>query len=100
VTTNWDFSTQEFLEGQDHDRSASVDFLHGTYSVGLYLPGEVVDEPYRGADNGSEFVTSAYGTVHKLRDASRLIVWGLAVSPLDAELGFLLQAAGSVAVLC
>ena len=92
VTTNWDFSTQEFLEGHDHDRCTGIDYLHGTYSVGLYLPGEVVDEPYRGPDNRSEFFTSAFGTVHKLRDASRLIVWGLRVSPLDAELGFLLQA--------
>lgn len=93
VTTNWDFSTQEFLEGEYHDRCTGIDYLHGTYSVGLYLPGEVIDEPYRGPDNRSEFFTSAYGTVHLLRDASRLIVYGLRVSPLDAELGFLLQAA-------
>lgn len=93
VTTNWDFSATEFLEGQYHDRCTRVDYLHGTYDIGLYLPGEVIDEPYRGPDNRSEFFTSAYGTVHLLRDASRLIVWGLRVSALDAELGFLLQTA-------
>jgi hypothetical protein len=93
VSTNWDFSADEFLEGEWHDRCCGIHYLHGTYSVGLYLPGEVIDEPYRGLDNRSEFFMSALGTVHKLRDASRLVVYGLSISPLDAELGFLLQAA-------
>lgn len=92
-TTNWDFSVTEFLEGQYHDRCAGLHYLHGTYSVGLYLPGEVIDEPYRGPANRSEFLMAALSTVHMLRDALRLVVWGLRVSPLDAELGFLLQAA-------
>ena len=93
VTTNWDFSTQEFLEEKYPNRCLGTDYLHGTYSIGLYLPGEVMDEPYRGPDNRSEFFSSAISTVHTLRDANRLVVYGLRVSPLDAELGFLLQAA-------
>lgn len=93
VTTNWDLSTEEFLVGKDHDRCVGLNYLHGTYSVGLYLPGEVIDEAYRGPDQRSEFLSSAISTIHMLRDASRLIVWGLRVSPLDAELGFLLQRA-------
>jgi hypothetical protein len=86
-------SPEEFMEGKWQERCCGIHYLHGTYSVGLYLPGEVIDEPYRGPDNRSEFLSSAVSTVHELRDASRLVVYGLSISPLDAELGFLLQAA-------
>jgi hypothetical protein len=93
VTTNWDFAAGELLVPDEHktEFEPSIDYLHGTYSIGLYLPAEVIDEPYRGIDNRSEFLTSAISTVHCLRDASLLILYGLSLSPLDAELGFLLQ---------
>jgi hypothetical protein len=94
ATTNWDFSAQE-LHDEDRDPCPSISFLHGTFSVGLYLPGEAIDEPYRGADNLHEFEISMLSTVHALRDAERLIVYGLSFSPLDAELGYLLQSAAS-----
>jgi hypothetical protein len=93
VTTNWDFSALEFLEDRYHDRCTGVDYIHGTYDIGLYLPGEVVDEQYRDYDGWREMRISALNTVHMLRDISRLIVYGLSISPLDGELGFLLQCA-------
>ncbi len=91
VTTNWDFANSDLIEEDGAGRQPGIDFLHGTFDIGLYLPGEVVDEPYRGTDNRSEFFTSFLGTVTALRDVPRLVVYGLSVSPLDAALGFLLQ---------
>lgn len=88
VSTNWDFSASSLI---DDSEDACIDYIHGTFSVGLYLPGEVVDEPFRGRDNRQEFFTSMLSTVHALKDAWRLVVYGLSVSALDAELGFVLQ---------
>lgn len=92
ASTNWDFSAGDLLD-DSADGGGSVDYIHGTYDVGLYLPGEIVAEPYRGPANLSEFNASSRRTVLALRDASRLILYGLSVSPLDGELGFILQSA-------
>lgn len=88
VSTNWDFTADELVKD---DQDSSIDHIHGTFSVGLYLPNEVADEPYRDPDNRREFSTSMLSTVPSLICAQRLVVYGLSVSPLDAELGFVLQ---------
>lgn len=92
ITTNWDFSIAA-LQDRGTRESAGINYLHGTYEVGMYLPGEVLDEPYRSEDNRSEFGSAMFETVHIVRDAQRLVVYGLSFSPLDAELGFLLYSA-------
>ena len=92
VTTNWDLSASTLQCNLDGDKFPTVDPIHGNYCVGLLLPGEVVDEPYRRWDNLGEFSQSAQSTVLHVRDCRRMIFWGLSVSPLDAELGVLLRA--------
>lgn len=91
VTTNWEFSAAKTFQVDHSSSTSSITYLHGTYSVGLYLPGEVVDEPHRDVNNRGEFFTSALGTVNALVSATRLVLYGISISPLDSELGFLLQ---------
>lgn len=93
VTTNWDFSATQLMSEDYTENCEGWNALHGTYEIGLYLPGEVIEESYRQQDNLHEFSTSALEATHQVRDAASLVLYGLSVSPLDTELGLILSAA-------
>jgi hypothetical protein len=88
-TTNWDTVLERALRaGGFPDR---VVHLHGTCDrksgEHLYLPTEVADEPYRTKFELANFAVPRATLVATLQQAQRLVLYGLALSPLDAELG-------------
>jgi hypothetical protein len=83
VTTNWDDALDAHAEGVIH--------LHGSMqdAAALYLTSEGIEEPYRGEDRA--LLGNAAGkAISALEAADAVIIWGLSLSPLDAELGVVL----------
>lgn len=92
LTTNWDTvvanSIQNFLR-EDFKVSLNPLHIHGSAADPntLYLPSEMTKEPYR-----SRAEENAIGTTHgtawrALETAQRVVIYGLSLDPLDAELG-------------
>ena len=91
VNTNWDTVVDKAM-GQHlrktHDGDIYGLHIHG--SIGeerlLYLPSEWTREPYRSKDE-DELIGTIHGdTMRGLENASRVVIYGLSLSPLDAEL--------------
>lgn len=88
VTTNWCKSVERFWP------NAKVLHLHGTVDTPdtLYLPAESIEEPYRSQPTRPSFLAETAGeTMAGLHVCSRLVVYGLSLSPLDPELGIVLN---------
>lgn len=90
VTTNWDFATED--AGHAVKDELPTYYLHGNTRRpgGLYLPTEIAEEPYRTEEEKGQLVGIRRDLVAAIRIASRIVIYGLSVSPLDAELGQLL----------
>ncbi len=97
VSTNWDctvdIAIQNILSVQVGTET-KVFHLHGSYidPASLYLPSEISSEPYR-----DEFQTQKIGGMHvglmgALSDLEHLVIYGLSLDPLDAELNQTLAA--------
>ena len=100
VTTNWDTvvpdSIQRLMAADWHLHLYPL-HIHGSMKDAstLYLPSEVTHEPYRTNSEG-QAIGGIHGSVWRaLEDASRVIVYGLSIDPLDAELGQTLAAGWS-----
>jgi hypothetical protein len=95
VTTNWDkVIDNAFVEILHRDYVGRIRAIHLHGSVAklstMYLPSEMTKEPYRRAKD-EQSIGSIHGTVWKgLEKANRVIIYGLAIDPLDAELGQIL----------
>ena len=87
ATTNWDSSLAEKVG------SARVHYFHGSAASGnLYLPTEMSIEPYQ-TNEVTLARVSAHAALQRLvRSAERVVIWGLGLSPLDAELATILGA--------
>lgn len=94
ATTNWDRVLDEHLMA---GKGLSVLHLHGVCpqnqdASDLYLPTEIAFEPYFDESDRQSFL----GSLKILKDfaarATRLVLYGLSVSPLDAELSTWLMA--------
>lgn len=87
VTTNWDRSVE--AAASSLGLTTEVRYLHGSVCSpqALFLPSEMADEPYRTSEEKNT-ATNERGALATLVDESDLIVvYGLSVSALDAELG-------------
>jgi hypothetical protein len=100
VTTNWDSvlpqAINEILR-PDWDFEFLPQYIHGSAAdpSTLYLPSEVTQERYRTRAEDQKIGTT-HGTVWKnLELAHRVILYGLSIDPLDAELGQTLAAGWS-----
>lgn len=84
ITTNWDMTLAPFVQGWQADLVS----LHGDRrrSNILYLPTETIEEPYREDDDHEELGSRVGRAMRLLQDATDLVVFGLSLSPLDAEL--------------
>jgi hypothetical protein len=104
LTTNWDTVVETALYGhltREHRVSVNPLHIHGSVKKHstLYLPSEVTREPYRTPEEDRE-IGSIHGTAWRaLEEARWVIVYGLSVSPLDAELAQTLAAGLSNDVL-
>ena len=91
LTTNWD----RLLETELAYNPKSVMHIHGDVEVPncMYLPTETSTEPYRNPEI-NEHIGALTGTAwHLIHEARQLCIYGLSLSPLDAELGAILGAA-------
>ncbi|MEP6878977.1 MAG: hypothetical protein ABI865_09025 [Nitrosospira sp.] len=92
VTTNWDNVIGSALQAHiSRDFYCLVRPLHSHGSADnpdtLYLPTEVTKEPYRSFEE-QQHIGGLHGSIWRgLEEAHRVLVYGLSISPLDAELG-------------
>jgi hypothetical protein len=93
VTTNWDTSidlkADEIVKQAYYDvESAKCFHLHGSidYPDQLYLPSEMSHENYRTDDENKKLGFDVFNTLKFLGQANQIILYGLSLDPLDAEL--------------
>ena len=100
VTTNWDTVVPDTLRN-NMDRAASSILIplhiHGESSRQdrLYLPTEVTREQYRSVEEDDWIGALHLMTWRALLKAQRVVLYGLSLSPLDAELSQTLAAGWS-----
>lgn len=99
VSTNWDTVIDEEaqrLVKQKYPDIEQVKVFHIHGSIGehqhLYLPTETSQENYRTADENKKLGLKHFSTLKFLNEADRLILYGISLDPLDAELNLLLSA--------
>ncbi len=91
ITTNWDRvaerQTEKLLNETQPARVAPV-HIHGSIDdhEGLYLPSEVADECYRTEAHNQRLGGRHLGLMDALESVRNLVLYGLSLSPLDAEL--------------
>jgi hypothetical protein len=88
ITTNWDRA----LETDLGFRRESVIHIHGDVEVPslLYLPTETAAEPYRSREQNAQVAAHTSSAVRIIQGAKQLCIYGLSLSPLDAELNVVL----------
>jgi hypothetical protein len=91
ITTNWDRTIETVLPSRPRPL-----YLHGNADRPrtLFLPSETIEEPYRLDTGGSRPHGDRAGAAMSiLEKCSRVVVYGLSVSPFDVELGMVLGSA-------
>jgi hypothetical protein len=89
VTTNWDRA----LEPHAQDRENMIWHLHGEAAdpKTILLPDESIQEDYRGEER--KYLSDRVNFCWKaIAAASELCIYGLSMSPLDADLGYIVGA--------
>lgn len=100
VTTNWDNVIGSALDAhlvKNFECLVHPLHIHGSVDNPdtLYLPTEMAKEPYR-SYREEQHLGQMHGSIWRgLEGAHRVIVYGLSISPLDAELGQTLAAGWS-----
>jgi hypothetical protein len=103
ITANWDTVIDNVINelgesNYPHEGSNIESFhIHGSINSPntIYLPSEVVREPYRTKKEDSEMGTSHGILWRALEDCTKTILYGLSLDPLDAELCQILAAGWS-----
>lgn len=100
VTTNWDtaidIEADRWVKEKYHDiESAEVFHIHGSIEAHehLYLPSETSMENYRSDEENHKVGYAHYATFQFLKEANSIIIYGLSLDPLDAELNLSLNGA-------
>ena len=91
VSTNWDHTVDNAIKkvlSAHAGTQTRVFHLHGSYNEPdtLYLPSEISSEPYREKSHTQEIGGRHVGLMDALSELEHLVVYGLALDPLDAEL--------------
>lgn len=98
VTTNWDtvidaeadlWVKEKYLDIE----SAKVFHIHGSIEAheNIYLPSETSMENYRSDDENDKVGYAHFATYELMKEANVIILYGLSLDPLDAELSLLLD---------
>ena len=100
VSTNWDTvidaEADRWVKEKYHDiESAKVFHIHGSIEAHehLYLPSETSMENYRSDEENHKVGYAHYATFQFLKEANSIIIYGLSLDPLDAELNLILNGA-------
>ena len=91
INTNWDSTIEDALTarfGKRHGSIVGASHLHGSVRSDdpLYLPTELTREAYRSTDEHNRFGGLHVGAMQALECARHVVLYGLSLSPLDAEL--------------
>jgi hypothetical protein len=91
ITTNWDSSIG--VATKAFSPQLEVFHLHGCASEcdSLYLPTEISDEHYRSEQERKAHAHACRDAIYAFEQATQLVIYGCALSPLDAELVHLLS---------
>ena len=99
ISTNWDTVIEDAINGTviSHlvgNKKIEAIHIHGEYlePQNIYLPSESTEEPYRTENERQYFVKKHVITLRALERAHTIILYGLSISPLDAELSQILGA--------
>ncbi len=100
VSTNWDTVIDAEVdrwvkENYSKIRSAKVFHIHGSVAASerLYLPSETSMENYRSDEENDMLGYNHFATYEFLSEANSIILYGISLDPLDAELSLLLNGA-------
>ncbi|MBS1510258.1 MAG: hypothetical protein JST86_05410 [Bacteroidetes bacterium] len=98
ISTNWDTTVDK--EADDIVKNHFVDIdnakcfhIHGSIECPdrLYLPSETSHENYRTDEENKIYAYNHFATLKFLQQADRIILYGLSLDPLDAELSQILN---------
>ncbi len=99
VSTNWDTVIEDAINGTAFphlvgNRKIEAIHIHGEYKEpqNIYLPSESTEEPYRTKEEKQYFGKKHVIALRALDKAHTIILYGLSISPLDAELSQILGA--------
>lgn len=100
VSTNWDTVIDDKADEivglvYDDIDSAKCFHIHGSSDLPnkLYLPSETTHENYRSDEENKALGLNHYLTLNFLKDANQIILYGISIDPLDAELSQILNSA-------
>ncbi|AXG73092.1 hypothetical protein DVK85_02150 [Flavobacterium arcticum] len=97
VSTNWDTVIENEINRICHleDKTNKIPclYIHGNIDSDIYLPTEMTQENYRNKEQEIFFGKKHSSFITILEKTNTLIIYGLSMSPLDAEL---LQTVGLV----
>ena len=99
ITTNWDTIVDNAFNYYGHsteDESIGkfeTYHIHGSVldSKTLYLPSEVVKEPYRSKEESLQLMKKHASVLKAVHESNRSILYGISLDPLDAELSQILS---------
>lgn len=92
ISTNWDTVVNEavnqFAKKIEHGNVIKTFQLHGSIDKpnSLYLPSEITCENYRSIEEDNEHGINQTILLSMLKKANQIILYGISLDPLDAEL--------------
>jgi len=92
ISTNWDTTIEDEIS-KFYSKKISCLHIHGDINSDIYLPTEITTESYRNQHEEINFGRKHSSLINCLENSNALIIYGLSMSPLDAEL---LQTIGAI----
>ncbi|OIR02915.1 hypothetical protein GALL_149150 [mine drainage metagenome] len=94
MSTNWDTVIDDATNYYGHSNEPISNGLIPTFHIhgsivnpsGLYLPSEITKEPYRTESEDLNMIKNHATVAKAIADCNRVILYGLSLDPLDAEL--------------
>jgi len=96
INVNWDKVIEHEIEQIMSRRAPNFKLhpihIHGSTdsTANLYLPSEIVNEPYRSEEERKELGEYHAASLAAVEAANRIVLYGLSLDPLDAELNSIL----------
>lgn len=91
INTNWDTVIDDVINSlymNNNGEDIVVHHLHGSIKIPnlMYLPSEIVREPYRDKDDDIQLGLSHGAAWRAIENSTKLLLYGISLDPLDAEL--------------
>lgn len=99
ITTNWDTTVDDIV--REEIKRIGIHSLNPVFHIhgytgdfqNLYLPSEMTDETYRSREESFKIGVNHSKAIEFLEKSNHMIIYGLSLDPLDAELAQILTAA-------